>query len=177
MNVLNPEIEKENIEAYTPSDLELIFKKNHGSLVKKASSIVGNANAEDVVQEVWIAFYKVSRAGGSISSVSSWLNKVVFNKSLNLLKKQKHAIFVNCTNYELLVSLEYVSLDETEGSLLMFERIQQLEKDWSLLSYNQKKACELKYIDGLSNKEISKRLNISEVNSKVILSRAKKLLL
>lgn len=155
--------------------VEALVEKYHSSLVNKAKSMVGGAYAEEIVQDTWLTFIELKRAGCQIHSQKAWLNKAVINKSINIIKRESKLISMNEDD---LMALEQphnvIMCAQPEDNCELFDKIKQLESNWMRLTENQKKACEYKFIYGYSNLEISELMNISVVNSRVILSRAKK---
>jgi RNA polymerase sigma factor (sigma-70 family) len=68
-------------------DFEDIYNGNYEKLFRVALKMVGNKDsAGDIVQDVFVNFYTRQNDGHLILYPSSWLYKVVINKSLDFLK-------------------------------------------------------------------------------------------
>lgn len=79
-------------------------REHHGRLVAVARAIVGDAQAEEVVQEAWIAAFRALTQFEGRSMLSTWLTRIVINAARGRLRVQKR--------------LPTVSLDEDDGSNL-----------------------------------------------------------
>lgn len=87
----------------------LWVRQHHGRLVMVARAIVGEAQAEEVVQEAWIAAFRALPAFEGRSTLSTWLTRIVINAARGRLRIQKR--------------LPMVSLDDDNGdSLPLSER-------------------------------------------------------
>jgi RNA polymerase sigma-70 factor, ECF subfamily len=74
---------------------EALMRRHNRMLYRLARSILKNeADAEDAVQEAYLAAYRniTSFRGGS--RLSTWLGRIVINEALARLRKQKHAAVV-----------------------------------------------------------------------------------
>lgn len=159
--------------------IELLFSRYHHGLVKRASSVVGELFAEEIVQDTWLTLLLVWDTIRDKELIRPWLNKVVLNKSLNRLKKENRI-----TSVEQVISIddtfchEFESRvaplsDEPERILSFEEKLLEVEASWYRLTTNQKSVCELRFIHGYKYEQIADRLGVSISNSKVILHRAK----
>ena len=79
-------------------------REHHGRLVAVARAIVGDAQAEEVVQEAWIAAFRALTQFEGRSTLSTWLTRIVINAARGRLRVQKR--------------LPTISLDEDDGSNL-----------------------------------------------------------
>lgn len=79
-------------------------REHHGRLVAVARAIVGEAQAEEVVQEAWISAFRALGQFEGRSALSTWLTRIVINAARGRLRVQKR--------------LPMVSLDEDDGSAL-----------------------------------------------------------
>jgi RNA polymerase sigma factor (sigma-70 family) len=130
--------------------------------------LVGNTeDAADITQEGFIdAFQKLDQFQYT-ATFGSWLKKIMVNKSINFLNRQKSFSEIEA---------DIPDLMETE----FFENVDELMIQ---LNYSLKELAEgcrvvftLFYFEGYDHEEISKILNISVSTSKSQLSRAKMLL-
>lgn len=76
-------------------------REHHGRLVAVARAIVGDAQAEEVVQEAWMAAFRALGQFEGRSSLGTWLTRIVINAARGRLRQQKR--------------LPTVSLDADDG--------------------------------------------------------------
>ena len=123
-------------------------------------------DAEDVLQECFIAAFGALETFRGESSFGSWLKRIVINKSLNHLKKKKMEF------QELNTEVEFVEEEVTlDDNSITMEAIQQTLKE---LAHGYRLVFSLYYFENMSHKEIADHLDISENTSKSQLNRAKK---
>lgn len=163
-------------------------REHHGRLVVVARSIVGEAQAEEVVQEAWIAAFRALPQFEGRASLKTWLTRIVINAARGRLRVQKR--------------LPTVSLDgESEEGLPLIERFDASGHwapplaDWSadspeeMLSREQLADCLQHYLgalppaqqsalllrdqSGLEFAEIAEALATTEANVRVLLHRAR----
>jgi RNA polymerase sigma-70 factor (ECF subfamily) len=163
-------------------------REHHGRLVVVARSIVGEAQAEEVVQEAWIAAFRALPQFEGRASLKTWLTRIVINAARGRLRVQKR--------------LPTVSLDaETDENLPLSERFDSSGHwapalaDWSadspeeMLSREQLADCLQHYLgalppaqqsalllrdqSGLEFAEIAEALATTEANVRVLLHRAR----
>lgn len=123
-------------------------------------------DAEDMMQESFlIAFTKLSTFKGEVT-FGSWLKRIVINKCLTQLRKNKR--------FEE-VKLEVAQNQDSENENVDYSSI---KSETVLESLNQLKdnyriALTLHLIEGYDYEEISEIMNISNQNSRTTISRAK----
>jgi RNA polymerase sigma-70 factor (ECF subfamily) len=125
--------------------------------------------AEDVLQESFIAAFKNIQQYSGKFSFGSWLKRIVINRSIDALKKRN----LN------LVSLEEKEIAQpeneiTEASFLSIEAIKEAVKE---LPDGYRLVITLYLFEDYSHKKISEQLNISEGTSKSQYARARKKLM
>jgi RNA polymerase sigma-70 factor (ECF subfamily) len=163
-------------------------REHHGRLVVVARGIVGEAQAEEVVQEAWIAAFRALVNFEGRSTLKTWLTRIVINAARGRLRVQKR--------------LPTVSLDEGgDDTLPLSERFDgsghwaPALADWSaespedVLSREQLADCLQHYLgelppaqqsalllrdqSGLEFSEIAEALATTEANARVLLHRAR----
>lgn len=133
--------------------------------------------AEDIMQESFlIAFSKLStfksesRYGKDNVPFGSWLKRIVINKSLTQLKKNKNLISWNDEiKYDALEIIEN-NADETDYNSIKATKILETIKN---LKNNYRLILTLSLIEGFDNEEIAGILNISNQTVRTTISRAK----
>lgn len=132
-----------------------------------ACRIVGDKiEAEDVLQEAFISAFKNLKNYREEASFGSWLKKIVVNKALNSVQKNKKDLML-AENME--DDLEYVVEEESEPAYSVNEVKYAINK----LPSGFKTVLSLYLFDGYDHKEISEILGISESTSKSQYKRAK----
>ncbi len=121
--------------------------------------------AEEAMQDAFLAaFEKLDEFQGEVT-FGAWLKKIVVNKSLDYLKKDK--MYLNTEPSDNLSIL-----DESE-EIDLSEKIEEVKKAMSALPENYRIILSLYYLEGYDYEEISEILDLSYANSRVMLNRAK----
>jgi RNA polymerase sigma-70 factor (ECF subfamily) len=159
-------------------DFKTIVDTWQSMVYNTALGIVQNAeDAEDVSQEVFIQVYQSLDKFKAESKLSTWIYKIAVSKSLDHLRKKKRKkrfAFIQSLfgkNEELVFDPpEFhhpgVSLENKENSSILFSAIAELPQ-------NQNTAFILNKVEGLSYREISEVMEISESAVDSLLHRAK----
>jgi RNA polymerase sigma-70 factor (ECF subfamily) len=137
--------------------------------------ILGNhADAEDAAQDAFLAAYRNFHRFRGESKVSTWLYRIATNAALMKLRKDRNPRTLTQTGYD---ELQLTSpLEGPEKLALNSELRQHLEEGLELLPSNLKTAVVLKDVQGLSNEEAAKVLDISVSSLKARLHRGRVLL-
>lgn len=147
------------------NDAEEILKKSGKKIYNYLLKILRNKeDAEDVYQEVFVAFFKRIKTV-SPDSYESYLFQTAYHKALNYIKKRKKLPSFEY-NPEIDGVEEYSYYDDKKNRIIR-ESIQKLKPIDALL-------IELQFYQGKSYKEIADivSLSVSAVDSKLV--RAKK---
>ncbi len=113
------------------TSFERLVAQHHRQLVIVARAIVGESQAEEVVQEGWVSAYRALPKFKGQSSLKTWLYTIVTNEAKSRLRKDKRC-----------VALEDISGGDSEGYLgnQRFDgrgHWQQPPPDWHLESPDQ----------------------------------------
>ncbi|HHG86639.1 MAG TPA: RNA polymerase sigma factor [Bacteroidetes bacterium] len=146
------------------------YKQYSVAMLNTAIRIVGNkAEAEDVLQEAFLAaFTKIDKYKGD-STFGAWLRRIVVNKSINILQKRKVSL-VPLDELPLDLSGEQVT-ESPDTPLWNIDQIMHAVND---LPDGYRVVFSLYLLEGYNHREISQILNISEGGSKSQYNRAKK---
>ncbi len=134
-----------------------------------------NPNSEDqkdMYQEILINIWKSLETFRGDSAISTWLYRIAVNTSLNYTGKAfKHMKLMvdTCNNHLNLI----VDDEEYKHKLQQEEYFNRLQTELNLLSVIDKSLISL-VLEGLSMKEISNIMGITEPNVKVKLHRIKR---
>ena len=145
-------------------DFEGIYEKYGNMLYKVAFVYLGNTdNAEDVLQDVFIAYLNSNKQFKNEEHRKAWLIRVTHNKCINLLKSP---------------SRKSTDIDEIQLSCEEEDRDAKLDviKQINLLPTKYKSVIILHYYNDLSVDEIAKILKISKSAVKMRLKRAREAL-
>lgn len=125
-------------------------------------------DANDVLQEAFIKAFQNITNFENESAFGSWLKRVVINRSIDVLRKQKENI----------ISIEKVEIeDEIEEPKEIKYDIESVRKCMQELPDGYRIVLTLYLFEDYSHKEISSMLKISEGTSKSQYNRAKKKLI
>ena len=127
--------------------------------------IKDDMKAEEAMQDSFIsAFEKLEEFKGEVT-FGAWLKKIVINKSLDYLKKDKM--------YQNAESAENLQMINEEPEFDLSEKIEQVKKAMDSLPENYRIILSLYYLEGYDHEEISEILDMSYANSRTMLNRAK----
>lgn len=145
-------------------DFEGIYEKYGNMLYKVAFVYLGNTdNAEDLLQDVFIAYLNSNKQFKNEEHRKAWLIRVTHNKCINLLKSP---------------SRKSTDIDEIQLSCEEEDRDARLDviKQINLLPTKYKSVIILHYYNDLSVDEIAKILKIGKSAVKMRLKRAREAL-
>jgi RNA polymerase sigma-70 factor, ECF subfamily len=179
--------EKNKKEDYSLEALKAGDRNEFAKLVDDYSAVIyrlavkmleNPQDAEDVLQETFIKAYKHLKNFDGRSSISTWLYRIATNEALMMLRKRKYIsvsidepIGASEDDQEPLQIIDWCCLPETE--LMSSEALDYLDEAVENLPYSLRVVFLLRDIDGLSTKETSEVLNLSESAVKTRLSRAR----
>lgn len=127
--------------------------------------------AEDMMQEAFLkAFDKIDQFSREVS-FGAWLKKIVVNKSLTQLKKNKHQ------NTWVTLDEERMDLDTSsnESSIIDYSdlKVKQVKYCIERLKENYRIVLSLNLIEGYDLEEIAQIMDLNYGNVRVLVSRAK----
>jgi RNA polymerase sigma-70 factor (ECF subfamily) len=162
------------------SSFEILIRRYNSVLYKIARSYGFNhQDAEDLMQDTHVSAYMSLQKFESRSSYKTWISRIMVNKCLYKLKygyfkKEVPGDISLESNYQPM----YVSAKEnqTENMLLNHELTSILEKSLQSIPVMYRTVFVLREVEGFSVAETADLLEITPVNVKVRLSRARTLL-
>ena len=153
-------------------DYEAVFKAHYAHLCLFANRIVKDfAEAEDIVQEVFVRFWDKRKGLHKAISVKSYLYSAVYNSCMNYLKRKKY-IEERMADYPAEEATSENYLQQRVESEVMEEIFRTIE----LLPEECKKVFKLSYVEEKEISEVAQILNISETTVKTQRARARKFL-
>ena len=149
-----------------------IYKRYHKAMFNTCLRIVGNIHeAEDIMQESFLdAFVKIDQFQGE-STFGSWLKRIVINKSLDALRKDKEWMSLEESNIDVPEEKDDYNEEEITYQILEVKNtLNQLPSEYRII-------LSLYLLEGYDHEEISQILGISYNNARTRYSRAKQKLL
>ena len=132
--------------------------------------IVGNvAEAEDVVQEVFIKVWKKRNELESFKNLEAWCMTLTKNLSIDKLRSKHRRVDAIQDNFD----MPSQSISPYQATVSN-DTISRISKMISLLPEKQRMVMQLRDIEGMSYKEISEILDITLDQVKINLFRARK---
>lgn len=156
----------------------ILIRKFNQRLYRVGMSILDeDAEVEDAMQTAYIKAYENLKKFAFRSGFGTWLTRIMINESLLRLKKRKRLKHFD----EDIVSSQHFQMKTTDmqtpaAKTINSELKQILEKAIRELPAKYKTVFIMREIEGLNTEETKNCLQISEVNVKVRLNRAKMLL-
>ena len=143
-----------------------LYKKYAQAMYQVSRNIIKDEmRAEEAMQDAFLAAFEKLDEFKAEVSFGAWLKKIVVNKSLDYLKKDK--MYQKTESSE---KLEFIEFDE---EIDLSEKIETVKKAMNELPENYRIILSLYYLEGYDYEEISEILDVSYVNSRVLLNRAK----
>lgn len=146
-----------------PSELEQAFQSHHRLVFGTAYRITGNAaDAEDVLQTVFLRLLRRTSESDAMQNAEGYLRRAAINASLDVIRSRQS----NPT-----VELVDVAGNRAEGEIT--ELRQALGRALSQLQPRSAEIFTLRFIEGMSNREIARTLGISQVLVAVTIFRTR----
>lgn len=166
---------------------EKLVRTYHRQLTAVARGIVGDAHAEDVVQEAWISIHRNLPKFEGRSALSTWMYAIVSNAGRSRLRKDSKMRTVDSDNGDINLYLEthlndhehwsrvlpHWDIQSPDALLQESQLLKCIKKTTELLSEQQRAVFTLRDIEQISLNEISNILDISDSNVRVLLHRAR----
>ncbi|GGF40156.1 RNA polymerase sigma factor [Echinicola rosea] len=167
--------------------IELIIKNNDsklfGTLYDRYSNIVYNKclsfvkskdEAQDLTHDIFIKlFFNLKKFKGE-AKFSSWLYSFTYNFCVNYVQRKYQKKKETFQSLDDLQNHPYDEIDDSEIYKMQAERLQ---KSLKSLDPNDKMVLLMKYMDGMSLKEIQHAIGVGESAVKMRINRAKQRLL
>jgi len=151
-----------------PDELEQVFQVHHGLVFRTAYRITGNAgDAEDVLQTVFLRLMRRNANADPLENQESYLRRAAINSALDVIRTRK--------------AEQSVPLPEEDSGHVptapaqadVFGLRQALTRALAQLKPRPAEIFALRFIEGLSNRQIAQTLGISQVLVAVIVHRTR----
>jgi RNA polymerase sigma factor (sigma-70 family) len=141
-------------------------------LVRYAQSIVRDGdNARDIVQDAFIKYLDKRRQGDEMKNVKAWLYRVVYNRSIDLVRKRQRHNDLEEHVREHALPKAAQSPDEI---LQNKDNIEWLRNQLEQLGGKEKDVFQMKVYEEKSYKEIAEEMDMSVGHVGIILHRVMK---
>jgi RNA polymerase sigma-70 factor (ECF subfamily) len=151
-----------------PDELAKAYQAHHGLVFRTAYRITGNAgDAEDVLQTVFLRMLRRGRNADPLENPESYLRRAAINAALDVIRSRQ--------------ADQTVPLPEESSGLTPTAPVQAdvsglrqaLSRALAKLNQLPAEIFALRFIEGLSNREIAQNLKISQVRVAVIVHRTR----
>jgi RNA polymerase sigma factor (sigma-70 family) len=148
----------------------LVYQRYVRPMFNSSMRILNNqADAEDMVQEAFIAAFRNMGGYTYKSSFEGWLRRIVINKSIDLLRRRK----INYVEIDTKILSENDSIDEIDEEEFNCS-VSAVRDAIKQLPATYKMVFTLFAIDEIPQLEIGKMLGISHTHVRIIYHRARK---
>jgi len=148
--------------ATIPGEIERIFEECNGLVFRTAYRITGNAaDAEDVLQAVFLRLLRRERTSEPIDHHESYLRRAAINVALDTVRARREALSG---------PLEDVPPAPGDSTELR----ESLRKALAVLAPRSAEIFALRFFEGYTNPEIARMLEMSQVHVAVLLHRIRK---
>ena len=153
------------------AQLEELFRAHQACVLKAAYRLTGNmADAEDVLQSVFLRLARGTVDASRISNLRSYLHKSAVNAALDLIRSRGYREDVPVEAADELESNPGISPERVLSSL---EIKNWLRRELATLNPRAAEMFVLRYLEGLDNPEIARTMNTSQAVVAVTLHRTR----
>jgi RNA polymerase sigma-70 factor, ECF subfamily len=148
------------------------------SIYRLALKMLADAqDAEDVLQETYLKALRALPSFEGRSSLSTWLHRIAVNEALMILRKRRPQLSIdeeNSDDENAPAPLQIVDFSQMPERELLSEEAQHfLDSAIQRLSPGLRAVFVMRDVEGLSIRETAEALNLSEMNVKTRLLRAR----
>lgn len=148
-----------------PTELEIAFQAHHGMVFRTAYRVTGNAaDAEDVLQVVFLRLLRRETSAEAMDNPESYLRRAAINAALDVIRARQTDRTVDLAVLE-------VTGEPAQGATP--ELRQALARAMAQLKPRQAEIFALRFLEGFTNPEIARMLEISQVRVAVIVHRTR----
>lgn len=146
-----------------------LVKRYDQWITRRCRQMLGNeANAQDAAQEVRLAMFRKLGQFEGRSTLATWLNRIIHNQCISLLRKQK-SVEIDAKTEQLICLYESSRRPAQQDAEAMVEAVQAVLK---ALPLQAREVLQLRFYKELALEEISVVLGISLSSAKMRLYRA-----
>lgn len=153
-----------------------LYRNYHRALLARARKICKSDDvAEEVCQEAWLVIFRSLDRFEGRSSLGWWMTRIVVNRSLSRMRRESR--FVRSDDSETLQrEVERSNADPItpESFTLGHELCDVIDGAMQGLPARQRRVLEMLQLEGRSSEEVCAEMDISPVNQRVLLHRARR---
>ncbi len=150
--------------------LERIFEEHHTRVFNAAYRVTGNAaDAEEVLQTVFLRLCRQGWRAGSIASLEAYLCRAAINAALDVVRARRDALHVPLEQTAPPEDVRFLP-DRPQANRELRDR---LRRALRTLSPRAGEIFALRYLEGYANREIARMLDISQIEVAVSLHRSR----
>jgi len=162
-----------------------LVQHQHHRLLATARSMLSHADAEEAVQDAWIAIHRAIGKFEGRSQLRTWLTRIVINQARMMLRKQGREIQFDPSSEEDPLAHRFREgghwqdgprhwdLDGPDALLTRDELRQCMAKCLERMPESQRLVLELRDLQGMDFDAICNMLDVSASNVRVLLHRAR----
>jgi len=163
-----------------------LVRTHHGSMLRAARAIIGEGQAEEVVQDAWLAAVRHIASFEGRSSLRTWLIAIVRNEARSRLRKSKREVSIDDDHSGALFPADSFDAtghwsqppgmwhDDSPEALLTSEILRDcLEKTLAAMPEQQRAVLLLRDQEEISLEEICNILSVTTSNVRVLIHRAR----
>jgi RNA polymerase sigma factor (sigma-70 family) len=143
---------------------EAIVERYRRPLLRHARRVVGEARAEDVVQQALVAAWAALQRGDDVRELRAWLHRIVHNTALNALRGQREHAELHDS-----FTTGGAPQDVLERRLIVRETLETL----AALPERQREALLRTAIEGRSHADVARDLGLSDGAVRQLIHRAR----
>jgi len=179
----------DNLKARDEQAFKRLLKEYHLPLRRLAVQFVGEDNADDIMQQVWLAVFKAIPGFKQQSSLKTWLYRIVANTSISKLRQAKHNPLDLVESEKPMEEDAYKQAFKADGHwskapiswqfskpediIANEELAARLEQTIQALPEQKRLVITMYDIEGISSEDVCNILQISASNFRVLLHRAR----
>jgi RNA polymerase sigma-70 factor, ECF subfamily len=169
---LTRKVARGDIEAFSQ-----LVREHSGLVYRVAARILGDSDAQDATQEVWIRVWRNVKSFRGESAFSTWLYKITVNTCLSAYRRKQsreaRETGEDLAHLPVPPSIE----DDPEAATVAGERREELLRALERVRPEHRAALVLRHMEGLSYVEVAQVLEVPEGTAKGWVNRGRAALL
>lgn len=148
-----------------PGAFEEIVRRYRAPLLRYARALLGDARAEDAVQQAFLNAYRFLRCGDSEPDLRPWLYRLTRNAAIDVVREQ--------ARHDRQLDVGRAVGETPHQELVRREQVRELLSGLAALPARQRDAIVLRELEGRGHAEIATRLGLSDGSVRQLIFRAR----